>query len=55
MKKQTLSFVIEQPKHRAHRVLFDDNTPFKPKVVKSKKGTYSRKQKHPKFDNNSFF
>jgi hypothetical protein len=52
MKREILSFKIEQPKHRAHRVLFDENTPFKPKVVKSKTG-YQRKPKHPKFDNNS--
>jgi hypothetical protein len=47
MKREILSFKIEQPKHRAHRVLFDDNTPFKPKVVRSKKGEYIRKPKHP--------
>ena len=46
MKREILSFKIEQPKHRAHRVLFDDNTPFKPKVVKSKKSEYKRKPKH---------
>ena len=53
MKRKTISFTIEQPKHRAHRVLFSDNTPFKPKVVQPKKGMYIRKSKHPKFDNNS--
>ena len=53
MKREILSFKLEPMKHRAHRVLFDDNTPFKPKVVKSKKGTYTRKSNHPKFDNNS--
>ena len=46
MKKEILSFKIEQPKHRAHRVLFMDDTPFKPKVVKSKKNSYNRKPKH---------
>jgi hypothetical protein len=46
MKREILSFKIEQPKHRAHRVLFDENSPFKPKVVQSKKGEYVRKQKH---------
>jgi hypothetical protein len=45
MKRETLSFKIERPKHRAHRVLFDENTPFKPKVVPGK-ATYNRKQKH---------
>ena len=53
MKRKTISFTIEQPKHRAHRVLFSCNTPFKPKVVQSKKGMYVRKPKHPKFDNKS--
>lgn len=47
MKKQTLSFVVEQPKHRAHRVLFQINTPFKPKVVQDKT-LYRRKPKHSK-------
>ena len=46
MKREILSFKVEQPKHRAHWVLFDENTPFKPKVVQSKKGEYNRKQKH---------
>jgi hypothetical protein len=46
MKKELLSFKIEQPKHRVHRVLFDENTPFKPKVVQSKT-QYRRKNKHP--------
>ncbi len=46
MKRQILSFKIEQPKHRVHRVLFSDNTPFKPKVVQAKV-QYRRKDKHP--------
>lgn len=46
MKREILSFKLEPMKHRAHRVLFDDNTPFKPKVVKSKV-QYRRKEKHP--------
>lgn len=45
MKNKTLSFKIEMPKHRVHRVLFQDNTPFKPKVVQSKIA-YNRKPKH---------
>jgi len=45
MKKELLSFKIEQPKHRAHRVLFQENTPFKPKVVQSKVA-YRRNTKH---------
>ena len=47
MKKQILSFIVEQPKHRAHRVLFQENTPFKPKVVQSKIA-YRRNLKHKK-------
>lgn len=47
MKKEILSFTVKQPKHRAHKVLFSSNTPFTPKVVKSKKGEYIRKPKHP--------
>ena len=46
MKKDIISFQIQAPKHRAHRVLFDDDTPFKPKVVRSKKGQYQRTMKH---------
>jgi len=48
MKKELLKFTVEQPKHRAHRVLFCENTPFKPKVVKSKKNEYRRNEKHRK-------
>ena len=40
-----------QPKHRAHLVLFVKDTPFKPKVVKSKKA-YTRKPKHKDRDEN---
>ena len=47
MKREIISFKIEKPKHRVHRVLFTDNTPFKPKVVKSKV-SYQRKPKHCK-------
>jgi len=47
MKKSVLSFVVAQPKHRAHRVLFDANTPFKPKIVQDKT-IYKRKVKHKK-------
>ena len=47
MKKEILSFTVKQPKRRAHRVLFQCNTPFKPKVVQSEKGKYIRKPKHP--------
>jgi hypothetical protein len=47
MKKQIISFTIAQPKTRAHRVLFQNNTPFKPKVVEDKT-LYKRKPKHRK-------
>ena len=47
MKKELLSFTVKEPKHRAHKVLFCSNTPFKPKVVQSEKGKYIRKPKHP--------
>jgi len=46
MKKELLKFTVEQPKHRAHRVLFCEDTPFKPKVVESKKNKYNRQPKH---------
>jgi hypothetical protein len=48
MKKDILSFKVEQPKQRNHRMLFDANLPFQPKVEKSKKGQYVRKPKHQK-------
>lgn len=51
MKREIISFKIDKPKHRAHRVLFDENTPFKPKVVKSKI-QYQRKPKHRKDNTN---
>ena len=45
MKKETISFKVGRPKHRVHYVLFAENTPFKPKVVKRKDG-YKRKPKY---------
>lgn len=45
MKKETLSFKIPAAKHRAHYVLFAENSPFKPKAVK-RKDLYQRKPKH---------
>ena len=48
MKKEIISFKVSQPKHRAHRMLFDDNLPFKHKVENSKKGQFKRKSKHRK-------
>jgi hypothetical protein len=49
MKTQFLSFTIPQPKVRAHRVLFQEDTPFKPKVVESKL-KFKRRPKHIKRD-----
>jgi hypothetical protein len=46
MKKHLLSFKVEKPKHRAHFMLFCEDTPFKPKVVASRV-KYKRKPKHP--------
>jgi len=41
-----MKIVVKIPhKTRAHFVLFAENTPFKPKVVKSKK-TFKRNPKH---------
>jgi hypothetical protein len=45
MKKQ-LHFKFERPKTRVHRILFENDTPFKPKKVDLKTG-YRRKDKHP--------
>jgi len=45
MTKQNKRVKMKLKKHREHYVLFCENTPFKPKVVESKK-QYTRKQKH---------
>jgi hypothetical protein len=47
MAKQIISFSIPRSKTRAHRVLFAENTPFKPKVVELK-NKYQRQPKHRK-------
>lgn len=47
MKKELLSFTVKSPKHRAHHILFCENTPFKPKIVKPKTD-FQRKPKHQK-------
>jgi hypothetical protein len=47
MKKQPMSFVLQAPKARNHRALFDRELPFQPKVEKSAKA-FRRKPKHPK-------
>jgi hypothetical protein len=46
MKKQ--SFIIDfKPRTRAHWVLFDNDLPFKPKVIPPKT-RYKRREKHQK-------
>lgn len=51
MKKDVFTFRIPRTKPRAHRALFDDDSPFKPKVVKPK-NLYKRKPKYrnPDYD-----
>jgi|APCry1669192111_1035396.scaffolds.fasta_scaffold26762_1 hypothetical protein len=44
MKKQSFTVKFERPKTRAHKVLFDNNSPFKSKVVEDKTA-YKRKPK----------
>jgi hypothetical protein len=46
MEKQTITVEFKR-RTRAHRVLFDRDLPFKPKVVPSKLH-YKRKNKHQK-------
>lgn len=46
MKKQTITIEFK-PRTRAHRVLFDRDLPFKPRVVPSKL-RYRRRDKHQK-------
>jgi hypothetical protein len=45
MKREIISFKVEQPKRRMHQVLFAEDSPFKPKRVERKDG-YRRKAKH---------
>jgi len=52
MKREVISFATPV-KTRAHRVLFDNDLPFKHKVVKSKM-LYKRQQKHKKFSPESW-
>jgi hypothetical protein len=50
MKRELITFVTTgKLKHRMHKVLFAEDTPFKPKVVKNKT-TYTRKSKHKNQD-----
>lgn len=47
MKKDVLVVKLDRPKTRMHSVLFNKDTPYKPKKIASKK-TYTRKSKHSK-------
>lgn len=51
-KKITLK--LEKVKSRKHYMLFCENTPFMPKIEKSKK-SYNRKQKHRKTNNDTIY
>jgi hypothetical protein len=46
-KNTTIRFEVPRARTRAHFVLFAENSPFRPKTVKNKRGTYVRKPKHP--------
>lgn len=45
MKREILSFKLERPKTRVHKILFEQDTPFKPKKV-AVKNQYQRRPKH---------
>lgn len=47
MKREVIHFEVDRPRSRAHRVLFSDDSPFKPKSVR-RKDQYRRRDKHPK-------
>lgn len=44
---KTLSFVVEQPRQRRHRELFDRDLPFRARVERPKTD-YQRRPKHKK-------
>jgi hypothetical protein len=44
-REQKPKVLNRSPNPRVHRVLFDEDSPFKPKIVK-RKDTYVRKPKH---------
>ena len=46
MKREILTFKFERPRTRAHKVLFDNDLPFKHRVVSPKKTQYQRRPKH---------
>lgn len=48
--KSVINFRIPKIKPRVHRMLFEDDSPFKPKVV-NPKNAYKRRDKH----RNKFF
>lgn len=45
MTREKITFKVPQVKQRMHRMLFDDDSPFRPKVV-NRKDTYERRPKH---------
>lgn len=47
MKIQIQSHKFQRPNSRAHFILFSEESPYKPKVVK-RKDVYKRKAKHKK-------
>ena len=47
MTKRRTTIKLELPKQRMHRMLFDDELPFRPRVEKNPKTTFKRKPKHP--------
>jgi len=53
MNKQVITFKLPRTKHRAHRVLFEEDTPFMPKKVE-RKDLYKRKPKFVQKESNWF-
>lgn len=45
MKRETVTLTIQRPRTRAHRVLFQADLPFSPKVERNRK-QYQRQAKH---------
>ena len=45
MKREILTFTVQRPKVRAHRVLFQDDSPFVPRVERNRRD-YCRRAKH---------
>lgn len=45
MKRETITLTIQRPRTRAHRVLFQADLPFSPKVERNRR-QYQRRAKH---------